>query len=273
VSQGNRQTERPTVEKDRSRRPERDTSWMGTSFDVIYRHGHRGCDHYLQMYSPRKELPGKLYIGYDGVEFTCVVTRTTQRFKLGWEDIRHARAEKKGLIFRKNWVVIDNSRYPAIGFVSEKAREISEYIADGIRHHNDEKAWEEQLEREQIAARELDSLPPTRFETLVAELFRAMGYQVSHRGGTADGGIDLVCKDWKQRDIIVQCKRFKGKVGVGIVRDLYGAMLDARAFQGYIVTTGEFTQPAHTWSSGKPIGLIGRHVLAELLDKYLPNGH
>jgi restriction endonuclease Mrr len=44
-----------------------------------------------------------------------------------------------------------------------------------------------------------------------------------------------------------------------------------RALKGYIITTGEFTEPAIKWAAGKPIELIDRIKLAKLLDNYQPS--
>jgi restriction system protein len=98
-----------------------------------------------------------------------------------------------------------------------------------------------------------------------------MGYQVVHTGGSGDQGVDLSCWDPGTLDaeLIVQCKRYKHKVGVRPVRALYGVLVDREARAGCIVTTSDFTEPAKSWAEGKPIMLIGRHELAQLLDVHL----
>jgi restriction system protein len=139
-----------------------------------------------------------------------------------------------------------------------------------LARHQEQVAQQEQLIESQIRSRNLDSIPPGKFEHLISQLFQSMGYRVLQVGGTGDEGVDLVCKDVGNNEIIVQCKRYKGKVGAPTVRDFYGALIHRRALKGYIVTTGEFTETALKWVAGTPIELIDRTRLAELLDRYQP---
>ena len=65
------------------------------------------------------------------------------------------------------------------------------------------------------------------FEGLVAEAFRQQGYRVVERGGDGpDGGVDLELHMGSDK-YLVQCKQWKSqKVGVAIVRELYGVMAE-----------------------------------------------
>lgn len=69
-----------------------------------------------------------------------------------------------------------------------------------------------------------------KFELLVGETYRLQGYSVIETGGDgADGGIDLhLAKNGEK--FLVQCKQWKTfKVGVEVVRDLYGTMAASSA--------------------------------------------
>jgi restriction system protein len=95
------------------------------------------------------------------------------------------------------------------------------------------------------------------FEMLVGEAFRRHGYAVEETGGHgADGGVDLVLSKEGQR-LLVQCKQWKAsKVGVKIIRELYGVMAAKGAAGGFVVTSGVFTGEATAFAAGKRIGLI-----------------
>lgn len=111
------------------------------------------------------------------------------------------------------------------------------------------------------------------FEQLVGELFRQQGYQVTETGGGgADGGIDLILR----RDgetLLVQCKQWKAlKVGVQVVRELYGVMAAEQAHGGFVVTSGSFTEEAHSFAEGLAIHLIEGPELQQMVRQLHPKG-
>ena len=77
------------------------------------------------------------------------------------------------------------------------------------------------------------------FEMLVGEAFRLRGYTVTETGGGgADGGVDLVLTKGAEKSP-VQCKQWRAlKVGVAIVRELYGVMAARGAAGGFVVSAG-----------------------------------
>jgi len=105
-----------------------------------------------------------------------------------------------------------------------------------------------------------------QFEELVGEAYRRQGYKVTENPGSGpDGGVDLTLRKDDQL-VLVQCKQWRSqKVGVKIVRELYGVMADSQASKGVIVTCGYFTQEALDFAIGKPIELIGGNALVELI--------
>lgn len=102
---------------------------------------------------------------------------------------------------------------------------------------------------------EMQALSPSQFEKLVAETYRAQGHKVEIVGSTGDHGIDLVVNTRKGETWLVQCKKYRGKVGEPVIRDFYGAMRAANADAGAVVTTGLITAQARLWAEGKPIFL------------------
>ena len=103
----------------------------------------------------------------------------------------------------------------------------------------------------------LNGMSWQEFELLIGEAFRRKGFAVREiGGGGADGGVDLVLtKDGEKT--LVQCKQWKAfKVGVNIVRELYGVMAAHGATGGYVVTSGQFTREARDFAAGRNISLM-----------------
>ena len=116
------------------------------------------------------------------------------------------------------------------------------------------------------AADALDGMSWREFEMLVGEAFRLQGYQVVETGGGgADGGVDLVLR--KEREtFLVQCKQWKAfKVGVTVVRELFGVMAARGAAGGFVVTSGRFTREATEFASGCNLKLIEGPALMGLI--------
>lgn len=102
------------------------------------------------------------------------------------------------------------------------------------------------------------------FEMLIGEVFRIRDFTVTELGGNgADGGVDLILKK-DNETYFVQCKQWKAyKVGVQIVRELYGVMAAKGAVGGYVVTSGVFTDDAKSFAEGRNIELIDGNTLTQ----------
>jgi restriction system protein len=116
----------------------------------------------------------------------------------------------------------------------------------------------------------LDGMSWREFEMLVGEGFRLQGYQVAETGGGgADGGVDLVLRktgETSGEKFLVQCKQWRAlKVGVDVVRELYGVMAARGATGGFVVTSGRFTEAAVSFASGRNVTLIDGEKLRGLL--------
>lgn len=112
----------------------------------------------------------------------------------------------------------------------------------------------------------VDGLSWQRFEHLVGESFRRQGFSVKETGGAgADGGVDLELRRGGELHL-VQCKHWKAlKVGVEVVRELYGAMAARGAASGCVVTSGHFTAAARDFAAGRNLRLIDGAALQALL--------
>ncbi|MDR1791603.1 MAG: restriction endonuclease [Propionibacteriaceae bacterium] len=131
----------------------------------------------------------------------------------------------------------------------------------------------EDLWQDQLLDRVME-LSPAGFERLSQRLLREAGFintQVTGRSG--DGGIDgtgVYRLSLVSFPVYFQCKRYKGSVGAGAVRDFRGAMV-GRGDKGLLITTGTFTGDAKaeaTRDGAPPIDLIDGTRLADLLKEY-----
>ena len=112
---------------------------------------------------------------------------------------------------------------------------------------------------------DLDSiraLPWRQFEELVAEAFRRDGYRVVENDQAGpDGGVDIrLHRDGARH--LVQCKNWcSRRVGVRVVREVYGVLTAENAQQAFVVCSGGFTVDARGFAAGKPIRLVDRDAL------------
>lgn len=87
------------------------------------------------------------------------------------------------------------------------------------------------------------------FEHLIADYYRAQGFEVDHVGTgggprRTDGGIDLILRQGLET-IVVQCKHWNcWKVPHNDVHQLIGVMHTAAATGAVVITSGEFTNAA-----------------------------
>jgi restriction system protein len=103
------------------------------------------------------------------------------------------------------------------------------------------------------------------FEDLVAEAYRRKGYMVTETAVGADGGVDIILKKGTEK-ILVQCKQWRmKKVGVKVVRELYGVVSAEGASEGIVISSGIFTQEARAFARGKPLELIDGTGLLKMI--------
>ena len=117
-------------------------------------------------------------------------------------------------------------------------------------------------------------MEPDAFERLAQRLLREAGFtKVQVLGKTGDGGIDgvgILRVSLVSFPVFFQCKRYKGSVGSGAVRDFRGAM-SGRGEKGLLITTGTFTSEAVREASrdgAPPVELVDGDELCQLLKEY-----
>ncbi|RYH52566.1 MAG: restriction endonuclease [Alcaligenaceae bacterium] len=112
----------------------------------------------------------------------------------------------------------------------------------------------------------LDNMSWREFEMLVGESFRLQGYTVAENFEPGpDGGIDLTLRK-DGETYLVQCKQWRAfKVGVPVVRELYGVMAAKGAAGGFVVTSGQFTAEAEAFAKGRNVQLLAGTKLERML--------
>lgn len=102
----------------------------------------------------------------------------------------------------------------------------------------------------QTRPEQLQEMSDRKFEEFVAEMLNRDGFEVHLTPQTRDGGFDVLAmrrlEALGELLFLVECKRYKRsrKVGVEIVRSLYGVVCEKRANAGLVVTTSTFSKPA-----------------------------
>ncbi len=137
-------------------------------------------------------------------------------------------------------------------------------LASTVRRRERRKLVETAIQSQ--AADALQGISWKEFELLVGEGFRRQGYSVTENGGGgADGGVDLILTKDGER-YLVQCKQWRAfKVGVSVIRELYGLMAAGGVAGGIVVTSGRFTSEAVAFAGGRNIRLIDGGALLQLV--------
>jgi len=128
-------------------------------------------------------------------------------------------------------------------------------------------AWRKRkLLDDQKSIQTIRDLSWREFEELVAEAYRRQGYIViENTTAGADGGIDIRLKK-DNHTHLVQCKNWKtSKVGVKVVREMYGVLIAEHASSVIIIVSGVFTQEAKNFALGKAIDLVDGGQLEQLI--------
>ncbi len=121
-------------------------------------------------------------------------------------------------------------------------------VQEGIVTFSEQK-WRTILTNPALSQEHLLQLTPRQFEELIAELLYQEGMKVELTPETRDGGKDIIAYSpsrFGELQYYVECKRNspQRKVGVEIVRNLYGVIESDRVTAGIVVTTSDFSQPA-----------------------------
>jgi restriction system protein len=179
-----------------------------------------------------------------------IAQRVKQMLRKGYEERKKNKQEDK----------------PQVGLRASK----QEITDGGLTEDAEDTAsqWQENL------LEVLSTIKPDAFERLCQLMLRESGFiKVQVTGKTGDGGIDgigVLKINLLSFTVFFQCKRYKGSVGAGAIRDFRGAMM-GRADKGLVITTGSFTTDARkeaTRDGATAIELVDGEELANLLKRH-----
>jgi len=125
----------------------------------------------------------------------------------------------------------------------------------------------------------LYEIKPSQFEELIAEIFASHGWEVQLTPPVKDGGYDIfaISKDIElgvKTSWIIECKKYaaENKVGVGIVRALYGVKSNLKVANALLATTSYFTKGAKDFKASRyDIELKSYADILEWINEYRPN--
>lgn len=126
------------------------------------------------------------------------------------------------------------------------------------------------------------SCDPTRFEKVVADIFRAnfKNSEVLHVGKPDDGGVDILMVDGQAQQWLIQVKRrtsHGASEGVATVRNMLGAMILEGTPRSIIVSNAnQFSlraqqAVARAEEAGLTVRLIDKGILNRMVDAALPD--
>ena len=112
------------------------------------------------------------------------------------------------------------------------------------------------------AVRQLDW---RQFVHLVAEAYRAHGYEATVTGDRSDHGIDLVLRK-ADRTFLVQCKQWRSyTVDRETVRALYGRVMAQQASGGVLLVTGSVLPDAQAFADWAGLQVVDGPAIHDLL--------
>lgn len=146
-------------------------------------------------------------------------------------------------------ITVENAerRKNAKGQPNDEQPENDDSTDDEVEFPDEAKPWRDRL------ADVLQKMDPFGFERLSQRLLRECGFtQVEVTKKSGDGGIDgtgkLRINGIFSFNVAFQCKRYKGVVGAGEIRDFRGS-LTTDIEKGVMITTGSFSKAAREAAS------------------------
>jgi len=105
-----------------------------------------------------------------------------------------------------------------------------------------------------------------QFEELIGEAYRRQGFRVVENDGAGpDGGVDLIISKEGER-FLVQCKQYRSqKVGVKVIREMFGLVTAEQAAGGIVICSGQFTKDAFQFALGKRLKLVDGEQMLQLI--------
>jgi hypothetical protein len=106
------------------------------------------------------------------------------------------------------------------------------------------------------------SMDGTRFEVVVADLFRAMGHRVILCGGVGDQGVDMIVYSRGGR-VAVQCKNHSRPVGNRPVQEVYAGARHHRCVEAWVVAPAGYTSGARELAKSTGVSLYDANTIRQ----------
>lgn len=109
---------------------------------------------------------------------------------------------------------------------------------------------------------EIDKMSGEEFEALCRNYFQSQNWHVRTTRRTGDYGADLILKrrhHGQTETVVVQCKRYTGKVGQSAIREAYSAINFYGADRAMCITNSFYTPAAKTLAESNDIELLDRY--------------
>ncbi len=107
-------------------------------------------------------------------------------------------------------------------------------------------------------------------EKAISEMFSRRGFKSSVTASSGDGGIDVIVENFEGRNLYIQCKGWKGKVGPQVIRELVGSLSvlkDSQA-KGIVYSSNNYTQGAIDYAHEAKIELWTPDEISNIAEKY-----
>lgn len=141
-----------------------------------------------------------------------------------------------------------------------QAEELSKPLREKVKNYeNAQRDYQRSLKEYWLSLRGVE------FEESLAQLYSNLGYAVEITKGSGDEGVDLFLQK-DEKVIVVQCKGHEKPIGVGAIRDLYGAMIHFEANSAVLACPSGFTIGVERFATDKPIQLISATDLVKMVE-------
>jgi len=117
---------------------------------------------------------------------------------------------------------------------------------------------------------EIDRMSGLEFEGFLDDFFKKRGYHTKRTPGSGDYGVDLICEktvSGRKEKLVIQAKRYQGKVGVAAVQEIIGGMHYYDADTGMVITNSQFTPNAYKLANKSNVVLWDRWKFKRELEK------
>ncbi len=111
----------------------------------------------------------------------------------------------------------------------------------------------------------IDRMSGEQFEYWLKCRFEKQGYKASTTPKTKDFGADLILRKKGGETIIVQAKRYRGRIGIKAVQEVIGALSYYHCQKGLVITNSYFTSSAKKLAYESSVELWDRETIIDQL--------